>query len=268
MFKIERASSQPVFQQIKEGLSREIEAGVWPVHAKLPAEEELARQLGVNRGTLRKALKELIGEKKLVQIHGKGTFVAAGATEERGVEGPLADSLVAFSEELMLQGIGFTTEVLGITRGVPEARIAAFLNLGMSAEAVSLLRRRSVDGAPIAWLENHVSAALCPGLESEDWTQQSLFQTLESRYKLRLAWARRTFEARLATPDLAQKLGVESGAPLFYLEQISYLEDGRAIECSDVWLRGDRFKLSSILTRDGRLTRAAGAKNPRKPKKS
>ena len=200
-----------------------------------------------------------------MQIHGKGTFVVAHASERRGLEAPLAESLVAFSEELILQGIPFTTEVLSVTRGIPQARVAAFLNLGAHEEAISLLRRRSVDGVPITWLENHVSAALCLNLEHEDWTKQSLFQTLEARYRLRLAWARRTFEAQLATPDLAQKLGIETGAPLFYLEQISYLEDGCAIECSDVWLRGDRFKLSSILTRDGRLTRAAGAERGPNP---
>ena len=265
MFEIDRASPHPLFQQLKEGLTHEIEAGAWPLHAKLPAEEDLARQLGVNRGTLRKALQELISEKKLVQIHGKGTFVVAHASEKRSLEAPLAESLVAFSEELILQGISFTTEVLSVTRGVPEARIAALLNLGRHEEAVSLRRRRHVDGAPIAWLENHVSATLCPHLENEDWTKQSLFQTLETRYNLRLSWARRTFEAQLAPPDLAQKMGIEQGAPVFYLEQISYLEDSRAIECSDVWLRGDRFKLSSLLTRDGRLTRATVAERFKNP---
>ncbi len=259
MLSVDRARPEPVFRQIKNWLDSEIARGAWPLHAKLPAEDELARQLGVNRGTLRKAIAELIIEKKLIQIHGKGTFVSADSATARAVEGPLAESLVAFSEELMLQGIAFQTEVLGVSRGVPDARVAAFLSLGIGAEAVSLRRKRRVDGAPIAYLENHVSAALCPGLETRDWEQNGLFQVLEGDYNLRLAWARRTFEARLASPDLARALEVEIGAPLLYLEQISYLEDGRPIECSDVWLRGDRFKLSSILTRDGHLTRAMGA---------
>ena len=258
MLRIDRQSPEPIFSQIKAWLRAEIAREVWPVHAKLPAEDNLARQLGVNRGTLRKALAELIQEKVLVQIHGKGTFVTGAKDTSRSVEAPLADSFVAFSEDLILQGIPFQTEAIDLRRGLPEARIGAFLALPAGQEAFSLTRRRSVDGAPIAWLENHLNAALCPGLDAVDWERDGLFEVLEKTYGWRLAWARRTFEARLATTGLSTSLGVEEGAPLLYLEQISYLDDGRPVECSDVWLRGDRFKLSSILTRDGHLTRSPG----------
>jgi hypothetical protein len=35
-----------------------------------------------------------------------------------------------------------------------------------------------------------------------------------------------------------------------YLEQIVFLKNGTPIEMSDVWLRGDRYRLSAIVKRD------------------
>jgi len=93
-----------------------------------------------------------------------------------------------------------------------------------------------------------------PGIEREHFQERQLFRLLESKYSLRLSWARRTSEARLAAPQEASLLGIGVGSPVMYMEQIVYLEDGRAAECSDIWMRGDRFKLSSIITRGGKHT--------------
>jgi DNA-binding GntR family transcriptional regulator len=38
--------------------------------------------------------------------------------------------------------------------------------------------------------------------------------------------------------------------PVMYLEQIVFLKSGTPVEMSDVWLRGDRYRLSAIVKRD------------------
>jgi GntR family transcriptional regulator len=242
---LDRDRPERLSEQIRRWMLGEIEAGRWPVHFKLPAEEELARRLGVNRGTLRKAIAALTAERRLAQIHGKGTFVISPDQ----VEGPLADQLIAFSEELILQKIPFTTEVLEQRVLPSQARVTAFLGLPAEAEVFHLKRRRFVDGTPIILTDNYVRRDLCPGIEREEFTEQRLFACLERRHSLRLSWSRRVFEARAATPEQAELLALPAGAPLMYIEQIVYLEDGRPVECSDVWLRGDRFRLSATMSR-------------------
>ncbi len=229
---------------------QEIEGGRWPSHYKLPAEEDLARSLKVSRGTLRQAIGELIANNRLMQIHGKGTFVTSGAQ----IESSLTDQLIAFSEDLILQHIPFVTEVLDQRIVVPDTRVRALLNLGPDNLVFSLQRRRFVNNVPIILTKNYVRYELCPGIEQEKFQELRLFRCLEDRYELRLSWARRTSEARVATSAESSALGIAVGSPVMYMEQIVYLEDGRPVECSDIWLRGDRFRLSSIITRAGKHT--------------
>src|SRR5258707_8523064 len=94
----------PIYLQWDGLLRRQVDSGEWPPHLKLPAEVELARAMKVSRTTLRRAIKALTAQGKLVRVHGRGTFVASQLLEQ-----PLAGSLVAFSEELSQRGIAFET---------------------------------------------------------------------------------------------------------------------------------------------------------------
>ena len=146
------------------------------------------------------------------------------------------------------------TEVLEQRVIVPDNRVRALLNLEPDHLVFSLQRRRFVNNVPIILTKNYVRYELCPGIEREHFQERQLFHCLESKYGLRLSWARRTSEARLAAAQESSLLGTAVGSPVMYMEQIVYLEDGRAAECSDIWMRGDRFKLSSIITRGGKHT--------------
>ncbi len=88
---IERNSPKLLYQQIIEWIEQELTSGNWPEHFKLKPEIELASDWGVNRGTIRKAIEELVARGRLIRIHGRGTFVASQTLEQ-----PLSDRLVAF----------------------------------------------------------------------------------------------------------------------------------------------------------------------------
>jgi GntR family transcriptional regulator len=66
----------PIYIQIKELLLREIGAGRWVKGERLPTEAELAKQLNVAVGTLRKALQALETAGVLERRQGSGTYIA------------------------------------------------------------------------------------------------------------------------------------------------------------------------------------------------
>ncbi len=241
---LDRTSPVPLYLQIKEWMLDQIRTGRWPQRYKLPAEEDLAGAVGVSRGTLRKAIAELVREGVLHQIHGKGTFVTAG-----GIEQPLAQRLSAFSELLEERGIRYSTRVLQQRVEEPAGRVASLLRLEPGQQVVHLARIRLVESCPVAYMENYVPVHLAPGLERVDFARQGLFRTLEQDYGLTLAWGQRTFEALGAEGEVAEYLELPAGAPVFYIQQVVYLDDGRPVEFSDVWLRGDRFRLSAVIRR-------------------
>ena len=65
----------PLYDQVKAVLRKQIEDGVLAANSPLPAQDELAKTLGVSDMTVRRALIELTSEGWLQRIRGKGTFV-------------------------------------------------------------------------------------------------------------------------------------------------------------------------------------------------
>ncbi|NEB72384.1 UTRA domain-containing protein, partial [Streptomyces fulvissimus] len=86
-----------------------------------------------------------------------------------------------------------------------------------------------------------------PGIEKTDFTTASLFGVLEDTYGLKIATARRTFSAEAATTDVATELDLGQGDPVQYLQQVTYLDDGRPVEYSDVWIHSGRLRVTSLL---------------------
>jgi GntR family transcriptional repressor for pyruvate dehydrogenase complex len=67
-----------MFEETVERLGNAIRAGILPAGSRLPAERELASQLGISRSTLRHALTTLVQSGHLVSLRGRagGTFVS------------------------------------------------------------------------------------------------------------------------------------------------------------------------------------------------
>src|ERR1700743_3521619 len=67
---------RPLYRQVKDVLVKRIAEGAWAEGGALPSEPDLAADLGVSHGTVRKALDELAAENLVVRRQGKGTYVA------------------------------------------------------------------------------------------------------------------------------------------------------------------------------------------------
>lgn len=245
MTTINRDTPAPIYRQISAWLTQQISSGAWPEHYKLKSEIELASQLGVNRGTLRKAIEELIAQEQLVRIHGRGTFVASKMLEQ-----PLAERLVAVSELLEEKGIQFETRVLEQSITAAPARIASLLGMSEASPLFCLRRVRCVRNAPMIVLHNYVVPKECPGIAGLDFERYGLFHALENCYNLQLDWGRRTFQAQSASDEVAALLEIAARDPVMYLEQLVYQKNGEPLELSEAWIRGDRFRLSATLKRD------------------
>lgn len=243
--RLRRDGPVPIYQQILEWMRVNIASGRWAENHKLKSETDLVEDLGVSRGTIRRAIGELIDEGLLVRVHGRGTFVSRPKLEQ-----PLADNLVTFSEDLITQGIPFETTVLEQEVVQPGEAISALLNVAPDGKVFALKRLRAVGGVPVILLHNYVVYDRCPAIETCDFHNERLFEVLEQEYDLHLAWGKRTFEARAGSASVRARLELEKGDPLMYIQQLVHLEDGSPIELSDLWIRGDRFKLSTRLKRE------------------
>lgn len=241
---VDPAAPTPLHAQISLWLREQIENGAWPEHVRLPPEPALAADLGVSRGTLRRAIGGLVADGLLTQTPGRGTFVAGAV-----VEPPLAQRLTTLSEAFIDAGQPLTTMVIAVEKVSVSEPMALLLETTAAAEVLRLERVRHLDGVPVARLVNTVRLDLAPGLEGVDFASRALFEVLEQHYGLDIASARRTFDAALAGPANAELLDIDATTPLLHLEQLTRIADGTPIEHSDVWLRADRVRITSLLTR-------------------
>lgn len=244
MSQIDRGAPVAIHAQISDQFRMRIASGEWPPHYRLKSEPELAQECGVSRGTLRRALSTLIEEGLLRQVRGKGTFVTSTI-----IEPAIAQKLSTLTEDFARQGVVTETEVVACELISPPKPVAALLEASAGAGVLRLVRVRSTEQGPVALLHNYVRADIAPGIETQDFERQSLFGVLEQAYRLKIGSARRTFSAEPASAEVSAALGVNEGDPVQYLQQITYLDDDRPVEYSDVWIHSGRLRVTSLLSR-------------------
>ncbi|RED57928.1 GntR family transcriptional regulator [Cohnella phaseoli] len=106
---------KPLYHQIRQYVTDQINQGIWKAGDRLPSEAELAKQFGASRVTIKTAISELIDNNAIYRVQGKGTFVSADASGEPVVYEPkkeenLGNRLIAFILPAIVSS--FTTKLL------------------------------------------------------------------------------------------------------------------------------------------------------------
>ena len=73
---------QPIFQQIKELIEKQILLGVWPEGSPLPSVRNVAAEMKINHLTVMKAYQLLVEQQLIEKKRGQGMYVLSGAVEK------------------------------------------------------------------------------------------------------------------------------------------------------------------------------------------
>lgn len=223
-----KTSALPKFIQLSEMLMREIAAGHLADGSRLPPEREMADELGVAVGTLRKALADVEAKGLLERIQGSGNYVR---------HRPAVESVYAFFRLELLKGGGLpTAEVLSVDR-LPKPR--EFAALGGAAEAHRIIRLRSLDGVLIAleeiWLD---------GAQRDQVAIGDLSESLYHFYRHDLGLIIAAVEDRIGVQDVPgwapDGFHMKPGQPAGYIERISRTASKDPAEFSRTWYDAGR----------------------------
>jgi GntR family transcriptional regulator len=201
----------------------------------LPSESELGEAYEVSRTVVRQALEGLERAGLIHRIKGKGAFVS-----ERKVVARLLQDPSGFQANMEAEGLVVATRVLDQAIVPAPSDVADALRLAPGEPVLRLERLRFVEGEPVLLGTSYVPVALCGDLSEGDFSAESLNAFLNRRCGLVPAGGRRVIEAVAAGRREAELLHVPMGAPLFCLFAVTWTDEGCAMECSQVWLRGDR----------------------------
>lgn len=232
--------SAPLYLRVKKLVQDAVEQGELKAGDAIPSERDAADMLDVSRVTVRKAFTELVRDGILLQRRGSGTFVRGTANR---IEQPLS-RLTSFSEDMKLRGLKTEADWIDRSSGLPTPEEALKLSISPSEHVCRFHRLRRADGAPLA-----IELAVIPHrfLDDPKIVGASLYDTLELRGFRPVRALQRLHATALSAAD-AKLLDVPTGSAALFIERISYLPDGRTVEYTRSFYRGDTYDFVAELS--------------------
>jgi len=234
---LDRSNPTPLYRQLRRSLREAIVQDDLAPDESLPAERDIAIDFGVSRITVRKAIDGLVEEGLLDRRHGAGTFVASRIQKNMA-------ALSSFSEDIASRGWQSSSEWLSKT----EAKVTPSESLGFGLPPDTVVYRfdriRYAEDKPLA-LEHAIVPASC--LPSLDAVGTSLYAALELT-KSRPTKALQRLQAVAFDAEQARLLHVNEGDPGLFIERRGYLGDGRIVEVTRSFYRGDAYDFVAELS--------------------
>lgn len=218
-----RPGFRPLYRQVKELLIGRIADRTWSPGEGIPSEQQIAAELGVSQGTVRKALDEMTTENLLVRRQGRGTFVATHSEARILFQ---FFKIVPDGEKPV-----FPESVLrSVSRGPASAIEREKLKLAAGEIIVRITRLRSLRGRMTISEYLSLPARLFPDLAGENEVPNNLYDHFAARYGITVSGGAEIVKAVAASAEDAALLGLPVGAPLLAVDRVATALDGTPVE--------------------------------------
>ena len=217
--------SIPLYMQVKELFVENLRDGRWLPGEIIPSEIQLAQELGVSQGTVRKAITELVESNVLTRRQGRGTFVANHDSQR---------ALFHFFHVVGDNGhkVLPDSRTLRCRRKRASRLEASKLELATGTPVVSIERIRTFDAQP-TMLETIT-------LPSEPFAElvtigarhlpNMLYELYENKFGITVHSAEEQLRAVAASDHDASLLNLSAGTPLLQIERVALTFDKTPIE--------------------------------------
>lgn len=228
----------PIWKEISRALRVDIAEKIYTEGDKLPTEAELAARFGVNRHTVRHALKSLIEDGLLRSRRGAGVYVTAAPTDY-----PIGRR-VRFHQNVLAGGQTPQKRILHIDHRPASDGEAQALNLPLRAPLVVYHGISLADDHPIALFSSHFPAELLPGMADALRETSGVTEALKRCGVSDYTRISTRISARIATATQANHLHNQEGAALIYTTGVNVDPDGTPVEFGQTWFVADRVTLT------------------------
>jgi len=227
---ISETSKLPIYMQTSEWLIREVSSGRLAEGEKLPPEREMAAELGIAVGTLRKALSELESKGFVERLQGSGNYIK---------HNPSGAGIYAFFRLELLEGGGApSATTLSVERLKKPQDLPKF---GGSQYGHRIRRVRLLTDLPAATEEIWLDGKWAKKIRRDD-----LSDALYYYYQKSLGLLIDHVEDKIGVSALpnwsASEIGCHPGDLVGFVERQSRAADGEVVEYSRTWFNPDRAR--------------------------
>ncbi len=229
---------RPLYVQAIDALTNMIETGQLEPGDQLPPEDELARKLGISRSTLREALGHLESHGLIARRQGIGTFVTIPTGP--GFFGGL-QRLEPLQELAQAAGVEHANVEKSIDTVAATPELAAMLNVEQGVDLVRIQTIDAIDDKRCMYFDDYFigTAGLYDKLTSY---QDSVFIYFLDDRDPPLSHTRSEIFAIEATEEIASKLGIPAGKPVFHMEETYFAATGEILGIGYIYFVTDNFR--------------------------
>lgn len=239
---IERESPVPYYEQLFTILRDRVTSGEFPTDERLPSEQELCREFGLSRATVRQTLAKLESEGYARRVARRGVFASIPDQSS----GWIVQDAQGFLESQIRQGkTGIDTTVVAAQFVEPPQHVAEALQVDPGVKVFALERVRSLDGTiamfSTNWFPLEVGqkmAAATDVLEGTGSVNSTLFAA-----GFVTSGARRVIRAMNAPDAVATHLGVGSDDPVLRVRSLSWDHEDTRFDYYETWVLTDVIPL-------------------------
>lgn len=230
-----RDTSIPRNVQLANLFRQRIVSGEWPVGHKLPTLEELVKQFGVARFTMRQAIERLGREGLVLPQQGRGTIVTAKPPTNRWLT--VQTSLDDLDEVYM----EIKPELHNLEESTRSAPVTE--SDGQSAKVYRWIRRvHSREGVPYCIISTYIDDRIFRRAASRFRTHV-VIGVLRSIRGVEIARGRQTLTIDTANLEVASHLKMSLNAPIAIVRRVFNDPTGVVICLTELTYRGDFVRL-------------------------
>lgn len=225
----------PAYERIKRHVLARIHDGTWKEGDAIPGEEALAREFGVSRMTVNRAIRELGDEQIVERVQGSGTFVAQQKYKATLVE------IRNIADEIAARGHRHRSELHRLERTKAGEALARQFGLKAGAPLFHSVVVHFENGLPIQIEDRHVNPAVAPDYLTQDFTSQT-----PNAYLMRVAPLQRVsfeIEACVAPAEVAELLHIGRGEPCLVLHRQTHSQ-GKVASVAVMWHPAARYRFT------------------------
>lgn len=225
----------PAFQRIKDYLLAEIHAGHWKEGEAIPSEQELAKQFGVSRMTVNRAMRELTSEQVLTRVQGSGTYVSQHKYQATLVE------IKSIADEVRARGHTHRSELHLLERSKASELLALPFGVKAGHPLFHSVIVHFENDIPIQVEDRWVNQEVAP-----DYMQQDFSVITPNEYLMAAAplqGVNYSIEALAPPREIAEMLHIQQKEPCLVLKRRT-LSKGKAASVVTMWHPGSRYQFA------------------------
>ncbi|MCI1859143.1 MAG: GntR family transcriptional regulator [Sporolactobacillus sp.] len=225
----------PLYKEIAEYIVRMIKDGKYKPGEKIPSENEMGKLFNVSRMTARKAIEHLVSRNYLIQLQGKGTYV----NNQKEKIKVYFDEMTGFNQRAMSNNKIPYTVVVKFEKKKTTKQVQNKLNI--TSDIVFYTERlRFINGMPVVLEVSYMPVDLFPNLKQENLSASKYKYIENLGYEIKRSV--KEFFAVIPSDYVQKQLNLAANIPVFKVELLSQLENGRILEFTKIFYNQSEFR--------------------------